>query len=491
MHQNFFPLGLGTNRLPAATELERNASVELCLEALALGVNYIDVAPTYSRGYAESIVGEAVRRHISGGGTMPQITVKINASANSEKAAIASAERSLSDMRVESAEWFVCWSIKSRDEFERIMASGGVYDGAMKLREQGKIRRISASFHASPEDTIRILESGRFEAVTLSVNILNWYTMKPIIRRAGELNIPVIVMNPLAGGVIPQRADFFSFLRQDDGESVSQAALRFLLAQDEIACVLSGVSSSGELRENFQAAEQAGMPPRAPLLENTLAELKGFCTGCQYCSGCPQGIDVCRLMQAYNMLLFPIPERLYNQTDRDVLENIQICVKLANTYQYLPDTAINPCTQCGRCESKCTAKLPISQRISELYSRFRACGFSRGYQRRRLCELVGDSRRIAFYPGGGYTSYVVSLLRQAFDPVPEILLFDGNQKLHGTFNSGIPIHPPDEVISLSPDMIIVSNYIYASEIYQQIQRYEYDGIKVKLLHLSGDVPWVF
>jgi hypothetical protein len=40
-------------------------------------------------------------------------------------------------------------------------------------------------------------------------------------------------------------------------------------------------------------------------------------------------------------------------------------------------------------------------------------------------------------------------------------------------------------------MIIVSNYIYASEIYKQVQRYEYGGIKVKLLHRSGDVPWVF
>jgi predicted aldo/keto reductase-like oxidoreductase len=431
---------------------------------------------------------------------MPQITIKVNSTAQTADAAVAAACKSLDNMGLQSAEWFVCWGIKSYSEFEQVTAPGGVYDGAVRLKAQGLIRRISVSLHAPPDDAIRILESGLFEAVTLSVNVLNYTAMKPVLRRAGQSGIPVIVMNPLAGGVIPQTADFFSFLRQSEGESVSVAAMRFLLAYDEIKCVLSGVSSAEELSENIQTTHGDSVPREARItrVEAAFCKIDGFCTGCRYCDGCPNGIDVCRLMQAYNALLFPIPNKLYNARDRRVLENIQICSKLSNTYHYLPEMPGNPCVSCGQCEGKCTAKLAISRRMAELYGRFEECGYSRSAQLDRLRELAGDAARIALYPGGGYASYVLAALREAFGGnMPAIFLFDGNAKLHGTFNSGIEVRSPDAIASIAPEVIIVANYIYGKEIYEQIKHYEDDitadgtPSAVKMLHNPSDVPWVF
>ena len=110
----------------------------------------------------------------------------------------------------------------------------------------------------------------------------------------------------------------------------------------------------------------------------------------------------------------------------------------------------------------------------------------------RLRKLIGNSRKVGFYPGGGYTAYVVSLLAEAFpEETFDISLFDSNSNIWGNVVCGTTVQGPQEILNVKPEMIIVSNYNYGKEIFDSLKHLEKDGIHIKPLHEEFDVPWVF
>jgi len=79
----------------------------------------------------------------------------------------------------------------------------------------------------------------------------------------------------------------------------------------------------------------------------------GLCTGCGYCLPCPVDIPIPKFLDAYNQLILSHGDestvndrfRLHWNIDR----------QLAAT-----------CAQCRACEQRCTQRLPIIQRLTEL-----------------------------------------------------------------------------------------------------------------------------
>ena len=205
----FFPLGLGTSRLPVsgpndAEGLEQ--SVEIVLRALELGVNYVDVGHNYSAGMAPRVLKEAFRRTKRPFSTMVKVQYGEDRRADD---ALRRAELHLTAMGLERARFFTCWSIWSWEDFQRIMEPGGIYEGAVKLKAEGVVEHICASLHAPPADMIRMIESGAFEGVTVSYSLLNAAQMRPVLDAAKARNVGVAVMNPLGGGLIAQNRAFF------------------------------------------------------------------------------------------------------------------------------------------------------------------------------------------------------------------------------------------------------------------------------------------
>lgn len=495
IYDDIFPLGIGTNRFPvkgANDEAGIEQAVSLVVAALNAGASYIDVAQTYSKGAAMTVCREAfaqtkVPRHV---------TVKSSfLSDKTAEDALRRTETAFKSLGIDHAFCFVIWNISSYEQFEAIMKKGALYDGALLAKERGLVEHICFSTHAPPEEIIKMLDSEAFEGVTLSFSALNSAIMRPVLDCAEARGIGVVVMNPLGGGLIPQRKDFFSFLRNEAEDSTVQAALRYVYAHPAVKIVLSGMASEGELRENLGAfrdpsAETAA--DRIARVNKSFQKFEGFCTGCRYCDGCPRDIHIFELMQAYNTTLFPHSDSVYGRTDPHLIETIGICSRLKNTFGLLPSDTVNPCVQCGRCEERCTAGLPIMQRVAELYDRFSRAGFSRVSMLKRLREVIGKKRRIAFYPGGGYTAQVLALLEEAFsDTSFDISLYDTNPAIWGTKILGIEVRSPEEISSVNPEIIIISNYIYSEEIYNRLIDQMDGKIPVAKLHKQWDVPWVF
>lgn len=490
-----FPLGLGTNRFAVSGPtdcqgLERAAN--LVAEALNQGVSYIDVSPTYSKGVAAEVCRLAFQR------TNAPRHVTIKSSFLSDKNrddALRRVEQTFRLMEIDQASYFVCWNISSWEQFQKITRTGGLYDGAIVAKEHGLVEHICFSSHAAPDEIIRMLETGLFEGVTVSYSPMNSQVMAPVLDCALERNIGVVVMNPLGGGVIPLQADYFSFLCHPGDRNAVEAALRFDYAHPAVKIVLSGMSSRQELAENLATFRGESPEPDEARLRRVQAHfssMEGFCTGCRYCDGCPQGINIFEMMQAYNTHLFPRAAVAYRRTDPELIADIAVCNRLKNTFAFLPETAKNPCVACGACETHCTAHLPIIQRIREMYAVFEARCFSRQGMLQRLEDLIGDSRRVALYPGGGYTAYVISLLNEALSGRElELSAFDSSPAMWGNTVAGIEVRNPDELLELQPDLVLISNYNYSQEIYDQLRFLQDKGIRVEKLHQEMDVPWVF
>lgn len=490
--KNTVSLGIGTNRLPiknAEDEDGLEKSARLIAKALDMGCSYIDVAPSYSKGMAE----KAAKLAFSYTDAPKNVTLKCSYSQNkTAEDAIKCAKTSLQNMGLSKASYFVVWGIKSYNEFLELSKKGALLDGAKECKKQGLVEHICFSTHAPVDDIIKILESGEFEGVTISMSALNFLTMEKVVKRAEELNIGIVIMNPLGGGIIPQNKEYFSFIANEN-ENTVEASLRLLKAYTGINIILSGISSEAELLENINALKKDDCEKSAERIERvkkSFCSIEGFCTGCNYCAGCPVGIPISSIMQSRNAALYPATAS-YNQTEPELVKDIQVFRKLNLDYSVMPENSNNPCIKCGACEKKCTQHLRIMDSLDEFYKKCEQRSYSKTVQQNRLNEILktDNYKKVAFYPAGGYLHKVLEFSK--IDVNYELIGFDSNPDLWGKTINNIPVFSPDTIPEHKPDIIVIMNYNYQKEIYESIKKYEYDGIRIEKLHKKDDIPWVF
>jgi predicted aldo/keto reductase-like oxidoreductase len=490
----YSPLGLGTSRFPVKGPddiegIEKSALI--VSRALEAGVNYIDTSYTYSAGQAPRIIKEAFART----GKVVAVTLKVMHSMDkTADDARRRAEMQLTALGLSKTAFFVCWTITSYHEFVQIMRKGGVYDGAVRLKNEGIIDHICCSIHAPSDEAVKIITSGAFEGATLSYNLTNVPIMADVLDAARKNNVGIAVMNPLGGGLIAENPDFFSFARANEAESVIFAAMRFVKTHPAVDIVLSGVSSENELEENlrvFGGKNTESDEVRFERVSKNIRGLKNFCTGCGYCDGCPVGIPTSDIMKMRNKLLFGAKEA-WGRNEPRLVENINLF--RSHIGDWIPETPDNPCVKCGACEIKCTQKLGIIDAVADMYERAAKVGFSLSAHKARLYELLhGKSyKKVGLYPNGGFANLIREQYEQFWGtPDFEWFQFNSDPKMWGQMSGGLIVRAPSEILNVKPDIIIVCTYKYDKDIYAALKHFEDDGIKIVKLHRAQDVPWVF
>ena len=493
-----FPLGLGTSRFPIASPKDSMGieyATNLILRALNRGINYIDIGSHYSAGGAVYALRDAFRQTKKHFFVTAKVMYGADCSADDTQRRI---ESYLSSMGLQKLFSLTCWSIRSKEIYQKIMAPGGIYEGAQHLKKEGIVDHICASLHTPPEEAIEIIRSGAFEGAPLSYSLLNAGQMQPVLDAAYDAGVGVVVMNPLGGGVIAQNRDYFSFAcGPEDGGNTVHAALRFGKAHPAVDIVLGGVSTMEELEDSlsvFAAPDPESPQERQARVMANLAELKGFCTGCRYCEGCPQGIPTADIMKARNALLFDPVQDYNRQEPNRLLYNIQLFRPLYFDKSWIPESRESPCVRCGRCEKQCTQKLGIMDAVEDTYCRAWECGYTKKSHIERLRELLVDKGygTVGLYPSGGFSSLVMEQYEiEIGKPEFSWILFNSNPSLWGQTHDGLVIYGPEEIPKLKPDLILICTYNYAREIYEDLKPYRDMGIRVELLHREQDVPWVF
>jgi len=345
-------IGFGGMRFGA----DEDYSAEVVRRANALGINYFDTAPFYCGDRSEIIFGKAFKN-------MPgQFYVSTKSSINSDPDADQvrrRIENSLKRLDVEKINFFHMWCLMDLKQYERVIAPGGPYEGALKAKEEGLIEHLVFSTHCKGEGIKKIIEDNIFEGVLLGYNAVNYPYRQEGVEAALKHNIGVVTMNPLGGGLIPQHQERFSFLRQWEDETTSQAALRFNAAQPGITVVLAGMGTLEEVEENVKtlAHPLTFTPEKRQEIE---AQMGGgfntLCTTCGYCMKCPQKIKISSYLEAYNLMVLDSKERMLNHLDWQ---------RQKGRFK-IEDAKPDACIACGVCEGLCTQKLPIIERLKEM-----------------------------------------------------------------------------------------------------------------------------
>lgn len=349
-------LGFGGMRF---TE-DREESLNAVKRAAELGVNYFDTAPTYCNSTSEEIIGEALEQMKN-----KKVYISTKSSMMADRTSddvLKRVEISLKRLRVDKIDFYNMWCIMNREHFERIIAKGGPYDGAVKAKKMGLVEHLAFSTHASGKEISEMCAAGLFEGVTLGYNIINHEFRETALKGAAKNNMGVVTMNPIGGGLLTRAYDMFDFIGDDYQNKHIAGALRFNAAHKEITCVLSGMGKVKEVEENVRILENFEKPSEEYI--NKVKEVYGnlgeqFCTACNYCMPCPQGINIQCYMRAFD---------LYKMKRQDIGEGIITFFKNAAEEWVTSDN----CIECGECEEKCTQHLQIIEAmktVSRVYGR--------------------------------------------------------------------------------------------------------------------------
>lgn len=297
---------------------EPSEQVRVIARALDLGINYFDNAPDYGDGKAEENLGRALNELHA----RPVINSKVEIrAANFGDIAghvVRSAEESLRRLAIDALDMFQVHNGPSRmrptlegkdyrqlwlDDFLR---PGGACDGVRRLKEAGKIRHAGFICRGDDGDAVTaLLDSGLFSLINVPYTLLNPTAglRKPprleakdfgnVIEIAQRRGASAAIYSPLAGGFLsdafrdgaprhplshPVHADpaatrlaatrvaRLGFV-SDPGESLAQAAYRFILANPGVATVLGGFSA------NEQLEEIAAVSGRGPIASETMRRL--------------------------------------------------------------------------------------------------------------------------------------------------------------------------------------------------------------------------
>ncbi len=349
-------VGFGGMRFETPENIEKNAAlVKMAYDA---GINYFDSAPFYCNDKSEDIFGEAIKQ-IQKTADRNSFYIATKTSQDNPAAVRKELERSLKRLNVEYIDFYYFWCIINYDQYENRKANG-VLAEFEKLKEEGLIKHVCVSTHMTGDNIAKMLDDYPFEAVLLGYNVTNFAYRQKALDYAAKLHKPVVVMNPLAGGLIPENPKMFDFIKTAANQTVTQAAIGFLINDPTIMTALIGFSNQKQIEEAIAAVDNF-----EPISQKKINDIKKhlnkcfdkICTGCRYCDKCPQGVEVPKLMDAYNHLMLSgtksMIERLY--------------------WHWSIDPKTKPwdkCVNCRLCEKLCTQKLPITERLQQMQTAY-------------------------------------------------------------------------------------------------------------------------
>ncbi|MDQ7094741.1 aldo/keto reductase [Desulfosporosinus sp. PR] len=241
----------------------------------------------------------------------------------------------------------------------------GMWDYVRELKEKGLVRHIGFSMHDNADALDKLLtEHPEMEFVQFQLNYDDWESPTIQARKCYEVALkhhkPIVVMEPVKGGLLANPAESIRKIFADANPNVSLAswAIRYAASLDNIITVLSGMSTLDQVQDNV-----AFMENFKPLDQDELAVIEKArqaiseipsipCTGCQYCiEGCPQNILIPNVFATYN---------------RKMIYNDLAGAKSRYGLETRMTGKASDCLACGNCEQVCPQHLDIMESLKTI-----------------------------------------------------------------------------------------------------------------------------
>ncbi|MDR1727362.1 MAG: aldo/keto reductase [Acidobacteriota bacterium] len=310
---------LGFGGIPIQRVSEGQA-VDTVLYALEKGVDFIDTSRMYTT--SETRIGLALRQ------TDKKPVLATKSFARTSDGIRKDVDVSRRELHRDVLDIYQCHSIGTPDEYKKITAKDGAYEGLLKAREEGLVRHIGITSH-SLDVLDKALDDDLFDTVMVCFSFLEPAAQDKVIPKALAKGVGVLAMKPLSGGVI----------------EAPEAALKWSFGR-EGTLVLVGVESRELIDQNWRVFEggwDLTEADRADIAAISQEYDKKFCRRCDYCLPCPAGIPIQFVLGAKSFLKRMGPGAIKNPMFADIWDKAENC------------------TECGQCMERCPYGLPIPE----------------------------------------------------------------------------------------------------------------------------------
>jgi aryl-alcohol dehydrogenase-like predicted oxidoreductase len=257
--------------------------------ALELGVNFIDTSDAYGAGYAETLLGNALRGRrdkvivaTKGGNVMvgPDRGKRNFAAAYISRVL----EESLKRLQTDYIDLY-----QLHNPTVEVIERGDAWEVLEKAKKEGKIRYYGVSIN-TVEEGIAAVTDRRSDTIQLEYNLLSQEPAEKIFPLAQEANVGIIARVPLKRGILTgkltqsdearfqgedvrarsfkgeafakelAKAGQLRFLVHGPVKTLAQAAVAFCVAHPAVSVTIPGARNEQQMRENA-AGGDVTLPP--------------------------------------------------------------------------------------------------------------------------------------------------------------------------------------------------------------------------------------
>ena len=253
------------------TKPDEDTSIRVLETALKLEINFVDTAMAYVK--SEERIGKAiasgrVRRDAfylatKAGERFDESTGSIyDYSYNGIRRSVMDSLKRLHVDRVEL--------LQIHTAPLEVVRAGDAIRALKDLRKAGKCEFVGASFEAE-QACAEAIKSGDYDTIQITYNLLERAEAERLLLQAQRADVGVIIKLPLAKGLLSRKVDLLSpadkarvapylFLERK-GQSLAQAALRFVLSHPAVSTVTPGTKRVANLEANVAVADGPGLDP--------------------------------------------------------------------------------------------------------------------------------------------------------------------------------------------------------------------------------------
>ena len=171
-------------------------------------------------------------------------------------------------------------------------------------------------------------------------------------------------MEPLRGGRLVQNIPKEVQTLWDSADvkrTPVEWALQYLWNRDDVDCVLSGMTSLNQVKENIEIANKIDEISEndQELIREVARTYRTFlgnnCTRCGYCMPCPHGVDIINCLTEYNIA------HMLNDPKASAMQYFSLIDD---------DSRADSCVQCMECIPFCTQMLDIPEELVKVHEYF-------------------------------------------------------------------------------------------------------------------------
>jgi predicted aldo/keto reductase-like oxidoreductase len=239
---------------------------------------------------------------------------------------------SLKQMKVKKVNIYHLHGVSSFEDYEKVTAPGGAYEGLKRARDEGLIDHIGMTSH-NLDVLERAIEDGHFEVIMVCYSFLEPKAALKVLPLAKEKDIGVLAMKPFSGGVIEEAGP----------------ALRFVLSTPNIVSI-PGSETLEKANENWRIFTEG-----YSLTDQDVERMEAikrefdhqFCRRCDYCQPCTEKIHIQFAVGLKTLFKRMGPHAQELGWVKDLIEKAR------------------KCSECGDCLPRCPYQLPIPYLIKE------------------------------------------------------------------------------------------------------------------------------